>query len=326
VLLAVDADVVLLAIQRVRTPWTKPAEGLATVQRAKPAAAVAAPDGLLGQAMSWLARWQPTGWGTGASASAWPRPAEFVLVMLIARRSPSGGHLIGHARRGAFMAVTRGVGRALPTSLFLFFAFRLTLATCHARSDSGRRDQRLVFLAVPPLLNEHRRAVRASTPIRSRPAGGIGMAERHVCSASKLQWLPLMFDPSGPSPPRPPTIRWREGDPGAVFGWGAREFDRGGFARLRLPPAPVGRDTCRGLAVVIDAPLDCSAGPGHAEASGIGLPLPVVSGPTDERRRSGKGQLSGWRPECWSCGGGDGLSSILQIRSFMFLPDLCATA
>ena len=40
VLLAVAADVVLLAIQRVLTPWTKPAEVRDVVQRANPAAAV----------------------------------------------------------------------------------------------------------------------------------------------------------------------------------------------------------------------------------------------------------------------------------------------
>src|SRR2546427_4186828 len=81
--------------------------------------------GLLRQALSWLA--DGSHWvGTGGILQRLAEHLQmFVLVMLIASAiALPAGLLIGHARRGAFLAVNAaGVGGALAPVAVLFFAF-----------------------------------------------------------------------------------------------------------------------------------------------------------------------------------------------------------
>src|SRR5207302_1596027 len=107
-----------------------------------------------GQALSWLA--DGSHWvGTGGILQRLAEHLQmFLLVMLIASAiALPAGLLIGHAHRGAFLAVNAaGVGRALPTFAVLFFAFRLTLRYLPRPFGFWPTLIALVVLAVLPLL------------------------------------------------------------------------------------------------------------------------------------------------------------------------------
>ena len=209
--------------------------------------------GLLQQALAWLAdggHWV----GTGGILQRLGEHLEiFVLVMLIASAiALPAGLLIGHARRGAFLAVNAaGVGRALPTFAVLFFAFRLTLPYLPHPFGFWPTLIALVFLAVPPLLTNTFVAVSGVDPDTVEAARGIGMAERQVLLRLELPLAsPLMFD----------TVRTvavqvaATATFGAVFGWGGLgRYIVDGFASYDYPQLLAGAILVAVLAVVVDA-------------------------------------------------------------------------
>src|SRR5205807_8576778 len=136
--------------------------------------------------------------GTGGILQRLVEHAQmFALAMLIALVvALPVGLIIGHARKGAFLAVNAaGVGRALPTFAVLYFAFRLTLRYLPRPFGFWPTLIALVFLAVPPLLTNTFVAVSGVDPDTVEAARGIGMAERQVLLRLELPLAsPLMFD------------------------------------------------------------------------------------------------------------------------------------
>src|SRR5205085_5595445 len=109
----------------------------------------------LRQALSWLAdgsHWTGTG---GILQRLAEHLQMFALVMLIAAAIALPlGLIIGHARKGAFLAVNAaGIGRAIPSFGVLAFAFPLALRY-HLPGPFAFWPTliTLVVLAVPPLL------------------------------------------------------------------------------------------------------------------------------------------------------------------------------
>jgi osmoprotectant transport system permease protein len=192
--------------------------------------------GSLRGALSWLA--DGSHW-TGAGGIL-QRLAEhlqmFAIVMLIAVAIALPlGLVIGHARRGAFLAVNAaGIGRALPSFAILAFAFPLALRL-HLPGPFAFWPTlvTLVFLAVPPLLTNTYVAVANVDADTVEAARGIGMTERQVLLRLELPLAaPLMLD----------TIRTvavqvtATATLGAAFGWGGLgRFIVDGFSNHAYP-------------------------------------------------------------------------------------------
>jgi osmoprotectant transport system permease protein len=118
------------------------------------------------------------------------------MVIASALALPAG-LVIGHARRGEFLAVNAsGIGRALPSFGVLAFVFPFTLryrlpgpfgywATLIA----------LVLLAVPPLLTNTYVGVRNVDPATVEAARGMGMSEGQLLLGLELPLAtPLMLE------------------------------------------------------------------------------------------------------------------------------------
>jgi osmoprotectant transport system permease protein len=174
----------------------------------------------LHQALSWLAdgsHWTGTG---GILQRLAEHLQMFVLVMLIAAAIALPlGLIIGHVRKGAFLAVNAaGIGRAIPSFGVLAFAFPLALRY-HLPGAFAFWPTliTLVVLAVPPLLTNTYVAVANVDPDTLEAARGIGMTERQVLLRLELPLAaPLMLD----------TLRTvavqvvATATLGAVVGWG----------------------------------------------------------------------------------------------------------
>jgi osmoprotectant transport system permease protein len=206
--------------------------------------------GILGQALAWLgdgSRWVGTG---GILQRLLEHTQMFALAMLVASAiALPAGLVIGHARRGAFLAVNAaGVGRALPTFAVLYFAYRLTLGTRPFAFWATLIA--LVFLAVPPLLTNTFVAVSGVDPDTVEAARGIGMSEPQVMLRLELPLAaPLMLD----------TLRTvavqvaATAGFGAVFGWGGLgRFIVDGFASYDMPQILAGAILVAGFAILVD--------------------------------------------------------------------------
>jgi osmoprotectant transport system permease protein len=189
--------------------------------------------GIFRQGLAWLAdggHWV----GAGGILQRLGEHAEmFALAMLIALIvALPVGLVIGHARKGAFLAVNAaGVGRALPTFAVLYFAYRLLLRT--RPFAFWPTLIALVFLAVPPLLTNTFVAVSGVDPDTVEAARGIGMGERQVLLRLELPLAsPLMLDTTRTVAVQvAATVGF-----GAVFGWGGLgRFIVDGFASYDYP-------------------------------------------------------------------------------------------
>lgn len=209
--------------------------------------------GLLGQAFTWLS--QGSHWtGTGGILQRLAEHLQmFAIVMVIAIAiALPVGLVVGHARKGAFLAVNAaGVGRAIPSFGVLAFAFPLTLRY-HLPGAFGFWPTliALVFLAVPPLLTNTYVAVANVDADTLEAARGIGMSERQVLVRLELPLsAPLMLD----------TVRTvavqvaATATLGAVVGWGGLgRFIVDGFASYDYPKLLAGAILVAVLAVVVD--------------------------------------------------------------------------
>src|SRR6266567_6254037 len=209
--------------------------------------------GTLSQALAWLtdgSHWTGTG-GILQRLVEHLTMSGLVLVLACALALPLG-LLIGHARRGAFLAVNAaGVGRAIPSFGVLAIAFPFTLRH-HLPGSFGFWPTfiALVVLAVPPLLTNTYIAVAGVDPDTLEAARGVGMAERQVLLGLELPLAaPLMLD----------TVRTvavqvaATATLGAVVGWGGLgRYIVDGFATQNTPELLGGAILVAALAIVID--------------------------------------------------------------------------
>jgi osmoprotectant transport system permease protein len=206
--------------------------------------------GVLGQALTWLgdgSHWVGTG---GILQRLAEHTQVFALAMLAACAiALPVGLVIGHFRRGAFLAVNAaGVGRALPTFAVLYFAYRLTLSTRPFAFWATLIA--LIFLAVPPLLTNTFVAVRGVDPDTVEAARGIGMSGSQLMLRLELPLAaPLMLD----------TVRTvavqvaATAGFGAVFGWGGLgRFIVDGFASYDMPQVLAGAILVAAFAIAVD--------------------------------------------------------------------------
>jgi osmoprotectant transport system permease protein len=216
--------------------------------------------GILGQALSWLrdgSHWTGTG---GILQRLAEHLQMFAIVMLIALAIALPlGMVIGHARKGAFLAVNAaGVGRAIPSFGVLAFAFPLTLRY-HLPGPFGFWPTliALVFLAVPPMLTNTYVAVSGVDPDTVEAARGIGMAERQVLLRLELPLAaPLVLD----------TVRTvavqvaATATLGAVVGWGGLgRYIVDGFATQDTAELLGGAILVAVLAIVVDVAFGLAA-------------------------------------------------------------------
>ena len=207
--------------------------------------------GAIGQAFSWLgSHWTGTG-GILQRLVEHLEMSGLVLLIACALALPVG-LVVGHARRGAFLAVNAaGVGRAVPSFGVLAFAFPLTLRY-HLPGAFGFWPTfiALVVLAVPPLLTNTYVAVANVDDDTLEAARGVGMAERQVLLRLELPLAaPLMLD----------TVRTvavqvaATATLGAVIGWGGLgRYIVDGFATQNTPELLGGAILVAALAIVID--------------------------------------------------------------------------
>lgn len=209
--------------------------------------------GILGQAIGWLttgSHWT----GTGGILQRLAEYAEmFLLVMAIAVAVALPlGLVIGHARKGAFLAINAaGIGRAIPSFGILAFVFPITLRT-HLPGPFGFWPTliALVVLAIPPLLTNTYVAVTTVDPDTVEAGRGIGMGERQVLLRLELPLAaPLMLD----------TVRIvavqvaATATLGSVVGWGGLgRFIVDGFATQDTPQLLAGAILVALFAVAVD--------------------------------------------------------------------------
>lgn len=174
--------------------------------------------GPLGQALSWL--FTSSHWlGTGGILQRLSEHIQmFAVAMVIACViALPAGMLIGHTRRGAFLAINAAAtGRALPSIAVLAVAYAFTLRWPGPFGYWATLIT-LVLLAVPPLLTNTYVAVSTVDPDTLEAARGMGMGERQVLLGVEVPLAaPLILD----------TLRTvavqvvATAAIGAVIGWG----------------------------------------------------------------------------------------------------------
>ena len=207
----------------------------------------------LHQALSWLldgSHWTGTG-GILQRLAEHLTMTGLALILACALALPVG-LLIGHAHKGAFLAVNAaGVGRAVPSFGVLAFAFPFTLRH-HLPGAFGFWPTfiALLVLALPPLLTNTYVAVSGVDPDTLEAARGVGMAERQVLLRLELPLAaPLMLD----------TVRTvavqvaATATLGAVVGWGGLgRYIVDGFATQNTPELLGGAILVALLAVAVD--------------------------------------------------------------------------
>ncbi len=209
--------------------------------------------GALGEALAWLT--DPSHWSgpQGILNRLSEHLQMFAVVMALATAVALPlGLLIGHGRRGEFLAVNAaGVGRALPSFGVLAFVFPFTLRYLPGNIGYWPTLIALVFLAVPPLLTNTYVGVRNVDPDTVEAARGMGMAERQLLLGIELPLAaPLMVD----------TVRTvavqgaATATLGAVVGWGGLgRYIVDGFASGDTAMLLGGAILVAALAIVVDA-------------------------------------------------------------------------